>query len=283
MIQDGLEYSFDGKLARVSFYADNNDINIYVEDANKEFEYETIFKRLLGEDYNISSIFAMGGKPAVKKAFQENGELTNGIQNYYVVDGDFDRIIAPDEMIDNSHFIYLETYNIENYYIDELACLRFAKGKLKQTDEDVSNTIKYNYWKETIVSQSSKLFLCYCFLQKYYPKIENVNRKPCLFLDSKTGFERTDGAFNSFVTGTILPLDTNYESKIDVIEKDYKNIFGDEYFNLICGKFLLESLCFYLRNIVGKKFKHEDFRWSLINNFDIQKLDYIKTIIKQAS
>lgn len=279
MNQDDLKYSFEGELARASLYSDFNDINLYVEDTNKEYEYETVLKRLLGEKYSITTIFGLGGKQAVKKAFFENGEETAGKQNYYIVDGDFDRIISPEEMIDNSHFIYLKAYNIESYYIDEKACLKFAKGKLRQIDENVLKRIDFNEWKKTIVSQSSKLFLCYCFLKKYHPETESVNRKSCLFIDSKTGFERIDGAYQNFIKSVILPLDNKYLEKIKQIDKKYKEIYGSDYYNLICGKFLLDSLSFYLKSKGLKSFKHEDLRWSLINDFDIKKLDYIKETI----
>ena len=34
-------------------------------------------------------------------------------------------------MIENPNYIYLEKYNIESYYIDEMAVLRFMAGKMK--------------------------------------------------------------------------------------------------------------------------------------------------------
>lgn len=283
MDEESLEYSFDASLNRALFYSEFNDINIYVEDINKEYEYETVFKRLLGDEYRISSIFCMGGKIGVIKAFEENKKQNINDLNFYIVDGDFDRYIFPEEMIKDSHFIYLDTYNIENYYIDEEACYKFSKGKLKLIDDKVRKIINFDNWLNTIITQSSKLFLSYCFLKKYYPDIPSVSRKHCEFIDSKTGFERTDDAYNRYFENVIINADSDAMSKINDIDRDYKVINGDNYFNLICGKFLLCSLGYYLRSKINKRIDNDDLKWYLIENFDIKKLDYIKEAIQSSN
>ena len=52
-----LNYSDEGLLTRVIFLASQNDLNIFVEDVNKEYEYEEIFERLLSPDIRINCIF----------------------------------------------------------------------------------------------------------------------------------------------------------------------------------------------------------------------------------
>ena len=99
----------------IYFFSDLNDINIFVEDKGKEFEYKTIFKRLLGKEYKIVKILGVGGKVELKKYFNEFGLVNKDnpkIKNIYIADGDFDWYIYQDEMIENSNFIYLETYNM---------------------------------------------------------------------------------------------------------------------------------------------------------------------------
>ncbi len=177
-------------------------------------------------------------------------------------------------MIKNNHFIYLNTYNIETYFIDEKASLIFAKGLLKLKNSELLEKFCFYKWREKIISQSKKLFLCYCFIKKNHPSIENVNRNPYLFLDSRTGFEK-EGAFDKY-WNRVLSLNSNALDEINNIDNMYKSINGDNYFNLICGKFLLLSLCLYMRDVTGEKFRHEDFRWTLICNFDISTLNYVK-------
>ena len=275
---DDLMYSPEASATRYLFYQDLNDINIFVEYLHKEFLYETIFKRMLKDKYNIYSITPLDGKLNVISGFNEFGAETDGVPNIYIVDGDFDRYIYPDKMIHSPNFIYLETYNVENYFIDEAACLIFAKVKLKCLDDVVKSKVNFTYWREKIVSESAKLFLCYCFVQTKDPSITTLSRSSYEFLDYKTGFERTDGAFEKY-WNSIKYLSDTIKDDINKIDNIYKEINGDNYFNLICGKFLLDSLYCYLRNITESKFNKEDFEWTLVNNFDISKLDYIKNQI----
>jgi hypothetical protein len=279
-VLDDLMYSSEALAARFLLFQGLNDINLIVEDKDREYIYETIFKRMLGEQYHISAIFAAGGKPAVKDRYNEFRSETNGVKNFYIVDGDFDRYIHEDDMINDPCFIYLETYNIENYFIDEEACLQFSKGHLKCLDNVVREKVSFNGWKERIISESTKLFLCYCFVQKFHPETENVSRSSFLFVNDKTGFER-NGAYQKYWNEEILTLDSNALEKINEINDKYISINGNDHFNLICGKFLLDSLCAYLRNLFKATFSKDEFKWHLINHFDITKLDYVKNAILQ--
>lgn len=273
-----LVYSPEASATRYMYYQGVNDINIFVEDAGKEYEYETIFKRLLGDEYFISTIFAVGGKVKVEERFNEFGtesKENNEIKNIYVVDGDFDRYIYSEKMIVNPHFIYLKTYNIENYFLDEKSSIQFAKRHLKCLDNCVRENLDFINWKNTIIEQSSKLFLCYCFMKKFFPEEKTLSRSPYEFIDYKTGFERGDDSFEKYWK-SILELDSQAQEKINIIKEIYIEINGEDYFNLICGKFLLESLYSHLSNIIGHKFNKEDFRWYLLCNFNVSELDYIK-------
>ncbi|OCA87904.1 hypothetical protein A8F94_08715 [Bacillus sp. FJAT-27225] len=280
---DELLYSSEASATRYMYYQDLNDINIFVEDSGKEYEYETIFKRLLGENYKIRSIFSAGGKSGVEDRFEEfgiNNPSNPKIKNLYIVDGDFDRYINSEEMIENPYFIYLKTYNIENYFIDEDACVQFSKGRLKCLDHEVKEKLKFSWWRDLVVGQATKLFLAYSFVKKYYPEHPTVSRSTGEFIDATTGFERQDGAFDRY-WDFVNSLDNRAEAEILIIKEKYIDINGEDFFNLICGKFLLDSLCWYIRVIIESKFNHDDFKWHLINHFDISKLDYVKDSITE--
>lgn len=275
---DDLLYSDEALITRHLYYQGLNDFNLFVEDKDKTYMYETILKRLLGSNYSIAEITGLGGKPQVLKCFYEFGDQTDGVKNFYVVDGDFDRYIYADEMIQNPCFIYLKTYNIENYLIDENACIQFVKGRLKILDRAVKEKLNFQLWRNKIVNEAAKLFLCYCFIKKYHPTQESVSRSSYLFIDYKTGFERSDGAYQQYWE-SIIALDKDANEKISEIDSLYKAANGNDYFNLICGKFLLDSLCCYIRKIIKSKFEKEDFKFHLVNHFDISKLDYLKKAI----
>jgi len=276
-----LMYSAEASATRYLYYQGLNDINIFIEDAGKEYEYETIFKRLLENQYSISTIFGLGGKRNVKNRFLEFGTESQGnpkVHNFYIVDGDFDQYLHPEDLIDNPSFIYLKTYNIENYFLDKSACIQFAKGRLKCFDNEASNTINFDLWKNTIVDQASKLFFCYCFVKKYFPANKSVARSPYQFIDQNTGFEQNNGAYQRYWE-TILELSSDAEEKISEIVAKYEQINGNNYYGLICGKFLFDSLYCYLKAILKRAFDKSDFRWYLINHFDIYQLNYIKSAI----
>lgn len=272
---DELKFSNDAFATRAILYHGLNDINIFVEDEDREYEYETIFKRLLGNEYCIRTIFPLGGKPNVRQGYEEFGSMYDGVKNYYIVDGDFDRYIHQEEMIQDNCFIYLNAYNIENYYIDEQACLSLAKGYLKKTDKEVKRIIDFPSWKSRIVSESKKLFLCYCLVQTICPEEPTIKRSHYLFLDKHTGFERTDNAFEQYNLH-VHSLAPDVDNRIQAIANEYERHNGTDYFNLICGKFLLTSLGCYLRKVVGKRIDNDNLKWNLISGFDISKLDYVK-------
>ena len=279
-MDEGLQFTEDAELNRYLFYSDINEINFFVEDKDKEYEYETIFSKMFEGKYRIASIIAAGGKKGVKKAYEEFGEVDSENptkNNIYIVDGDFDRYIHQQEMICNRHFIYLKYYNIENYFIDEKAILKFAKGKLHMLDSEVKDIVRYVEWRDKIVTQAGRLFLLYCAVQKSLPAEPNVARNEYLFIDDKTGFERA-GAYRQYYQH-ILSLDSDIIIEMQKIMNTYESINGPDYFGLICGKFLLTSLFVYLRGRIKKSFTRDELRWSLLCDFDMTSLDYIKEAV----
>lgn len=279
-IDEEMMFSADGEQNRYYFYTHINDINIFVEDKDKEFIYETIFKRMFKERYNIQSIFSVGGKPNLEKKFSEIGmyDIDNeNKKNIYIADGDFDRIVGK-KMIDNENFIYLFDYNIEDYLIDKRATHIFAKGKLKALDSEVENILTFDEWKEKIVEQSFKLFILYSTIQKYNANIQNVERSPYLFISSENGLEQV-GRYDKFYS-TIEDEIDNLDEKLEEMKNTYKEIYNEDKSKIICGKFLITSLCCHIRKVTKSKFKTDDFIWDSVQHFDIRKLDYVKERIE---
>lgn len=276
-----LSYSEEALVARSFFYSPLNDINIFVEDNDSEYLYETIFEKLFSDKYNIVCIFPCGGKQGVIKAYNELGQVYDNVDNYYIVDGDFDRWICSEEMICDSHFIYLESYNIENYFLDENATISFVKGKIKKQREEVKNRLRYSDWENKIVNESKDLFLCYCCVQKHLPTEKTVDRNNYLFLDSSTGFKRTDADFVDYEQ-EIEKRIPNYWDRKNEIDELYQSSCGKNYLKLICGKFLLDSLYSYIRSIIGCAYKKEDLKWHLVLNINIEKLRFIDNMIETS-
>ncbi len=278
-----LRYSDDGCANRYLYYKDSQEVNIFIEDQDKEYEYEVLFSILMPQ-LEFKTIFASGGKPAMKALFEEFGTVdadNTDHPNIYIVDGDFDRIIFPSKMIIDDHFIYLDAYNIESYLFNEDACIRFAMGKLHLPYNEVKRKINYQQWYSSIINQASELFFIYCNLQANHPSIKNVGNGPYIFIDSVTGLER-EGALSQYKKRLLnennIDIDAEME-QISEIKRNYSAIYGDNYWHLICGKFVLTSLLNYLYAKKAKPICEDDLRWWLINNIDIEPLKYLATNI----
>lgn len=275
---ESLDYSPLGLSSRDLFYVDNNFI-IYVEDRNKEYEYENIFNRLFKDSLKIQPI-GLNGKPSVKQHFKENGCFIDGKPVVYLVDADFD-ILLDDDIIENSNFIYLDRYNIESYYIDENVVLTLMSFKLKSVLADTQSIVNFNFWKEDTHTKFENLFINYVIAKKH--GIDSLKIKPL----SYTG---NDGLVQEHkVNEYIAELQNNvedYEMLREEIIQKYNELLGGDSNRLICGKYLIACLCKYLaskQNVSGSKvkLKFEDFKDSLIMNFNIDNLSFLKDKIEQ--
>lgn len=271
-----LRYSDEAQKARSQLYSCFNDLNIYVEDEDKEFFYETLFKKILGSQFKIVAVFSCGGKTGVIDNYCEFGSIYNGVKNFYLVDGDFDRILCPETMIVNDCFFYLDAYNIESYLISKEPVLTYAKGLLKCVDSDLERIVDFDGWLTRIVSEAKELFLFYCYIMKFHPEEPSVSRSPYLFIDSSTGFKSNRSEVKEYFD-SICSHHSDVMHQISLLESECLRINGGSYFNLICGKFLLASLRSYLSSISKRTIRKDDFEWFLLTNVDVEKFKSIKT------
>lgn len=269
-------YSTDALLNRAPFYADYNDITIYVEDVDREFEYEEIFRKIVGSALRITAIIPAGGKTNLIDIFNENMHNLKLNKTFYLADGDFDRIIKAESMIDNAHFVYLNAYNIENYFLESAALRKYAKGKLRCQSKDLESLYDYEKWKTTIVPQAKALFVLYCYLQKYYPEDKNVSRNPYEFIDQKTGFFR-ESSYERFYQ-QLASRDPELNNRIISIEQKCDEVYEDPFF-FVCGKFLFTSMFCYLESRGMGVLKKEELRWFLVCQCSFRSLEYLKQAI----
>lgn len=276
-MEEGLFYSEDALLNRVIFLSGSNDINIIVEDEYKEYEYENIFNRLFSYKIIINNIFPMKGKPGVKKAFEEYGTNYEGKPSVYLVDDDFDTIMEK-EKIEHPNFIYLDRYNIESYYVDKRAILKFMAGKMKRRQRDIVDEIDYESWENTTYCKLENLFINYVIGQAVFPEEKNVGISPYIYIDSKGYID--DNKINDYVI-QLQERIPNYDELYLFYNKKYQELLEGNANRLICGKYVIASLSQYLRKKVNTTFKEDDFRYYLVGEFDIKKLDYVKESIEK--
>lgn len=269
-----LVYSEEARKNRYLFYKEINDINIFVEDKDKEYEYETVLKQVFKDEYEISTIYALGGKNNVKEAFTEFGPLSDeGKKNIYIVDGDFDRFLNDVDVISHSNFIYLESYNIENYYIDEMAVVSFMKGKVHMLDEEVKKMVKFEDWLNETVEQFAPVFILYTIIQNKKLGISNVGENVHLKINKNDGSVRAD-IYQELYEKLSMLFENLSDLESEAVS-NYNKIY-DSYFNLICGKHLMCSLFYYLKSIKSTV-KLQDLKWHLITNININKFSYLRT------
>jgi len=267
-----LEYSKDALLNRVLFISGRNKINIFVEDTNKEYEYEELFEKILSEVFKINCIFPTNGKPYLIEAYQLFGNDEEYGKNIFIADGDFD-IVLEKSMVVADNFIYLEKYNIESYLIDEDATIKCMRPRLHMEKEKVVAKTDFKLWYSTLIPFFKNLFVLHCLVQKENLNMQNVSRNP-----------------NTFLLPDGLPNTSQYNKYKDEVEekiKDFENKFislknymeekecGDD-LKFICGKYLLASLSLYLNEKTKVKQKVEKLKVDLISRISAEKFCYVK-------
>ncbi len=268
-----LAYTDDALLTRVLFLSSTKSVNIFVEDINKEYEYEEIFERLFNDEIKVSCIFPTGGKPSLENAYSLFGNSPEYGKSFFIADGDFDIALGRNQ-INAPNIVYLSMYNIECYLIEEEATIRFMRPKLKLKKDEARLKINFQSWKECILPFFEKIFILHLIVQKNSSYIENVGRNPNCFLN-ETGHPRETylAQYENEIKENNVDLDNIYEECQDV----FHQVYGCNQVNGICGKYLLESLKSYLNNKIRKKINVDELKAGLIKDFDITKLDYVKT------
>lgn len=267
-----LTYSEEALINRILFLSDSNEINVIVEDTNKEYEYELIFNRLFSNKLRINNIFAMNGKSGVRKAFEEFGSEYKGIPSLYLVDGDFDLIMNKD-IIDHPNYVYLDRYNIESYYVDKAATLKFMSGKMKKRQKDIVEVIDYDIWENDTYQKLEMLFINYIIAQKVFPDEKNVGISPYKYIDSDgyIDYNKIESYINSLKSR--IP---NYMDLYNEYNEKFNLYLNRDSSKLICGKYILTTLTQYLRNKTKVTFRYDDFVYYLIGEFNIKKLNFLK-------
>lgn len=266
-----LNYSNDALLTRVIFLASQNDLNIFVEDTNKEYEYEEIFERLFSEDLRINCIFPTGGKPFLEEAFTLFGNSCEYGKTFFIADGDFDEALGR-EMIVADNFVYLKRYNIESYLLHKDAIIRYMRPKLRKTFDVAESILKYDEWYNTVAPFLKKLFTLHFVVQKYCYGTENVGRGYARFLESN-GFPK-ETEYDKY-RAEILAFIPDLDSKLSEATADLERIYGDEGVNFVCGKCYIGSLKLYLNTFVKKGIGEDDIKAVLVSNFDVSALKYV--------
>lgn len=267
-----LKFSEDALLSRVLFLVSSTSLNIFVEDENKEYEYEEIFEKLFPKELTINCIFPTGGKERLKEAYSLFGNSAEYGKTFFIADGDFDLVLGK-SMINADNFIYLNRYNIESYLLNEDAVLQFMRPRLRKTIKETKSIVNYQNWVNILSPFFNKLFALHCVVQKYIPEVENVGRNPTQFLTS-SGLPNQDqlDQYEKEV-GEKIP---NVISETEQMLNKLKETYGTDIGAFVCGKYYICSLKLFLNTKLHKKINEDEVKAFLIAGLNIHAISYIK-------
>lgn len=146
-------------------------------------------------------------------------------------------------------------------------------GKMKKVKEEVEFAISYDEWCEDTYRKLEHLFLVYAVAQMELLEESNVGISEYTYLDEQglVSIEKVN-AYENRIKERIA----DYDLKLNMCLKRYENVLNSDPMKLICGKYILCSLTQYLRKKTRKTFKEDDFRYFMLNMFDISCLSFVK-------
>lgn len=268
-----LVYSSEALLSRVIYLASSTELNIFVEDEGKEYEYEEILERLLPSELKINIIFPTGGKLKLEEAFSLFGKSSEYKKCFFIAGGDFDVALGRSQ-IQANNFIYLKKYNIESYLLDKSATIRYMRPKLKKQLDETEKLVDFEQWESIITPFFKKVFALHFIVQFNNLGIENVGKHARYFINenglpNENNLNRYISDISKFIPDIVSLLPTF----IDKLE----SIYGNDPTCFICGKYYLESLSRYLNiKLINNKKGYDDLKSYLITKFDISSLEYVK-------
>ena len=150
------------------FHVQFNDVDFYVEDADKQSLYYSILSRLF-PDVQIDRIFPLGGKPAVIHHAQNNRTRRKSV---YILDKDFADLLGI--LVSLPTVVYLDRFCIENYILEPVAIWRFVVAERPTlTEHKVRTSLDIPEFIRTAIRDLRMLFFHFFMVQKHGFTLEN--------------------------------------------------------------------------------------------------------------
>ena len=266
-------FSEKAKKSLPAFFVEFNDVDFYVEDADKEQFYQVILEKIFKDNnIKIDRIFSCKGKTGVIKRYKELKNTSDRI-NIFILDRDFDDLLG--KIINDKCVYYLPEYCIENLLIEKSAFFELAKEEeprllIDEFDKKFSFDRKMN----ENVNKLFDLFVCYYLVHNKDRSMKNVGHSPgkffvndnCMFCEKKIKRYIIKVA-NRYYSGDKNKLYSE-------IKKTKKNILKKERNKkkYISGKYLLFQLRIYFRKKIRFSGKNESFNYRLAKNCKFENM-----------
>ncbi len=202
-----LRYSDAARELMPQFYAEYNDINVYVEDEDDELFYEKLLQKLFLESTRIKRVFGVGGKDNLLNKVREHLKHPLGEKAFFIADGDFDRIRGISWPLTERLHV-LEEYCIENFLFEEEAvCLVVQEEKPSKTIEQWKTIVNVYRWLEDTVNLLTPLFACFIFIQKYDRGKPNIREGVGKFISNS----KNPSLDVNKITGYIISIEKEFQ------------------------------------------------------------------------
>lgn len=280
-----LKYSTENAtINRAMFFGDFNNPIVFVEDDYKEYVYEKILNKMFP---NIEFfVNPCGGKDKVEEAYSCFGEIYDKCKCIYLCDGDFDILINRNR-INNSNFIYLKKYELENYFVDKNSLLELYLGRAHGRRNDAIKLIDYDNWYKAVINSWFELMILYIVVQRNKTlEMNSTGISPDKFLNKQVAvldLKKVQEYRNELEEKLKkINKDLNEEVKeVKLIIKS-KEITKD---SIVKGKYIIATAKSYIYYLVTMKKKtpvllNDEVLSVLLQTFDINSLDYVKQRIE---
>lgn len=262
-------------------YRQFNDIDVYVEDTDKEYFYYNILKELL-PDIKLEKIFPLNGKGDVIK---QSTIYQTDSKKFFLVDLDFDDLLGKQITIPN--LVYLQRYSIENYLLSKRAIyetIRIYNPLYKNSIidskidiDDCLNTIYHYLWEFAMAG----------LIIKYYSlgiKFKNPDIKSFYFyIENNYSYSKTDIEYFREVEGLLKQVDGRYtySARSKFLSK---LLIGKKPIDFIPGKMIVTLFNIELRRKrLLFQISDDSFKYALSKDIDINPLSFIRDTINSLS
>ncbi len=260
-VQEPLKREESNNLTGFTMFYRSDKLNIVVEDSAKEFIYEILFEKLFDQDIKL---LCSGCKnTSIKLHSKLHEEDKNKV--VFLLDGDFDILFHSKECNVLNNLVYLDKYDIESYFINDISLFAAARLSFKCTKENLQEYFNFNDWCIEISQSLSNLFVLFA-----------IAHSNGICMKKYTGNKSVGEAFNYFIDDNgnvnierLSKLDIYLTSKLhnlpDLKEEVFLSIKQNcqSSYDFICGKYYIKSF----KNSISSKLKPHLGRVSIKDDF----------------
>lgn len=259
------------------------DIDIFIEDQGDEIFYSELFGKVVGKDYRIERVIALGGAANVV----ERARTYNGTRRaLFLIDGDL-AWLRGDPVAGIPRLHRLPMYCIENALLREQFIVEIACEEWMCSSVDAANKLQFDTWKDSML-----------ILVKLFVRFAVLNR-----LDDRR--RTVSGSFGGLLTGAgrrASLCEVKTAAAIEAVEADIRSMLSesdaaaaiarvarrveefDNKLDAISGKsYLLPLLLYRLKGESPSNMSKNNLRFRLARKMSYTDLPALRDALQSAA